>query len=55
MPRWEYQMFDHDMNAVELEAVGFDGWELVAVIMGVGVSTRFYFKRPLDEQGHRLT
>lgn len=48
--RWEYRIVDRspgeEPGAVEpeLNALGEDGWELVAVVPGA--TMRFYFKRP---------
>ncbi len=46
MQRWEYKVFveSGDRAVAELNRLGREGWELVAVIE----TQVFYLKRPLD-------
>lgn len=51
MKSWEYQEHD-DLDADQLNNIGDEGWELVAVIgerwsdrLSEGFRARFYFKR----------
>lgn len=51
MTRWEY-LLRENLNAIDLEHLGEQGWELIVVINVAYPSAkfeRFYFKRPLDK------
>jgi hypothetical protein len=42
---WEYRHVVGDLDPVELDRLGTEGWELVAVVNQAG-ALHFYFKRP---------
>jgi hypothetical protein len=53
MPRWEYHK---SRNESELEALGREGWELVAVLPGGQAGGAiFYFKRPAHDFREEVT
>ncbi len=50
--QWEYKIIDDQVdgnpdNEWELNNLGLDRWELVAIKSVASGSTRWYFKRPL--------
>jgi hypothetical protein len=48
MIKWEYKAVDRQLSEAELDELGRDGWELIAVASQAGVwSGILYFKRPL--------
>jgi hypothetical protein len=50
---WEYYK---SLDFAELEALGRDGWELVAVVAaGMGRDATFYLKRPAPDFRERVT
>lgn len=57
MDRWEYQVVNTLFSEEELNALGAEGWELVAAlrseVRGQGATSRMYFKRLLAEGNWR--
>ncbi len=51
--RWEYRTVAVD-DALDLDALGREGWELTAALAPAGVST-LYFKRPAPDLRTRVT
>lgn len=52
MTTWEYYK---SQNEGELEALGREGWELVAVLPGGAGGVTFYFKRPAPSFREQVT
>ncbi len=53
-PTWEYHAVDALDPALDLDALGRDGWELVAALERRGAPT-LYFKRPGHDFRERVT
>lgn len=51
---WEYRAVAADAPSLDLDALGQDGWELVAALP-VGGSPTLYFKRPGPDLRQRVT
>jgi hypothetical protein len=52
MTAWEYHKSSGD---AELEALGQDGWDLVAVVPSLSGDPTLYFKRPAHDFRERVT
>lgn len=48
---WEYLMVELTMNTDELNALGKEGWELVAVVSPGHFKFHYFFKRELRPVG----
>ncbi|MFN2578418.1 MAG: hypothetical protein ABR607_12090 [Pyrinomonadaceae bacterium] len=50
MQQWEYKLVEGLQTNDQLNALGREGWELVATEVGVGNhNMAFYFKRPVRD------
>ena len=49
MQKWEYKIVEKTISESQLNELGKDGWELVAVaIKATWIGHFFYFKRPIE-------
>jgi hypothetical protein len=48
MQEWEYKVVFSKDEEQEMNALGKEGWELIAVAGHYGNSIKLYFKRPLN-------